>query len=284
MIAFLGIGLLGSNFVRALLKRGEHVQVWNRTHARAALLAAEGAVPFEHAAEAVRGASRVHVTLSDDRAVDDVLEQASAGFAPGLVIIDHTTTSTAGALARVARWHARGITYLHAPVFMGPQNARESTGIMLASGDPAQLEPVRGALEKMTGTLWYIGPRTDAAAAFKLLGNLFLMFVTTGLADMLALAKATGISPSEAATLFQNFNPGMTVLPRMQRMVDANFSDPSWELNMARKDARLMLEEAERAGVALAVLPAIAVRMDKVIAEGHGHDDWTVIAKDALPH
>jgi 3-hydroxyisobutyrate dehydrogenase len=51
---------------------------------------------------------------------------------------------------------------------------------------------------------------------------------------------------------------------------------------MARKDARLMLDEAARARVPLEVLPAIAARMDAVIAAGHGGDDWSVLAKDAL--
>jgi 3-hydroxyisobutyrate dehydrogenase len=68
----------------------------------------------------------------------------------------------------------------------------------------------------------------------------------------------------------------------MTRMTSMRWSEPSWELSMARKDARLMLDEARRAGVALEVLPAIAARMDRVIAEGHGGDDWSVIAKDAL--
>jgi 3-hydroxyisobutyrate dehydrogenase len=45
-----------------------------------------------------------------------------------------------------------------------------------------------------------------------------------------------------------------------------------------------MLDAAAAAGVPLAVLPAIAARMDAVIAEGHGEDDWTVIAKDAVSH
>jgi 3-hydroxyisobutyrate dehydrogenase len=65
-------------------------------------------------------------------------------------------------------------------------------------------------------------------------------------------------------------------------MTDVAFADPSWELRMARKDARLMIDAASDAGVPLAVLPAIAARMDAVIAEGHGEDDWTVIAKDAV--
>ena len=48
---------------------------------------------------------------------------------------------------------------------------------------------------------------------------------------------------------------------------------------MARKDARLMLEAA---GGTLAVLPALAAEMDRWIAKGHAHDDWTVIGKDAV--
>jgi len=90
------------------------------------------------------------------------------------------------------------------------------------------------------------------------------------------------VSPADASKLFDMFNPGATVGARMKRMLDAKFEEPSWELSMARKDARIMLEEAERAGVPLAVLPSIAARMDAVIAEGHGGDDWTVLAKDAL--
>jgi 3-hydroxyisobutyrate dehydrogenase len=71
---------------------------------------------------------------------------------------------------------------------------------------------------------------------------------------------------------------GATLQVRLERVLGANFKSPSWELAMARKDARLMLEETARAGGALAVLPAIAEVMDAFIARGHGHDDWTVIA------
>jgi 3-hydroxyisobutyrate dehydrogenase len=282
MIAFFGTGMLGSGFVRAYRRRGEIVAVWNRTHARAEALEQLGAKAFADPAEAARGAARIHLSLSDDAAVDDVLERARPGFSDGVVIVDHTTTSTTGTVAREARWRERGIAFVHAPVFMGPQNALESTGVMLVSGDPARVEVVRPALEQMTGKLVELGPRVDAAAAFKLLGNCFLMFLTTGLADFLMLAKATGIAPEDAAKLFDSFNPGTTIGARLRRMLDGTWDQPSWELAMARKDARIMLDEATRAGVELAVLPAIAKRMDAVIGQGHGKSDWTVLAKDAL--
>lgn len=282
MIAFLGMGLLGSNFVRALRKRGEEVNVWNRSAAKAEALASVGALACATAATAVRGAARVHLALSDDAAVDAVLDAAAPGLGDGALVIDHTTTSASTVVARMDRWRARGVTYVHAPVFMGPSNALEGTGLMLLSGDRALVERVRPMLAPMTGKLVDLGSKPDAAASFKLLGNLFLMFLTSGLADMLALAKALGVPPAEAVTLFEHFNPGATIGARAKRMLDGNFSDPSWELSMARKDARIMLDEAQAKGTALAVLPAIAARMDALIAEGHGGDDWTVMAKDSV--
>lgn len=282
MIAFLGMGLLGSSFVRALRKRGEDVHVWNRSPPRAQALASTGAVVFPDAAAAVRGAARVHLTLSDDAAVDAVLEAAAPGLGEGALVIDHTTTSASTVVARMDRWRSRGVTYVHAPVFMGPANALDGTGLMLLSGDRALVERVRPMVAPMTGKLVDLGLRPDAAASFKLLGNLFLMFLTSGLADMLSLAKALGVPPADAVTLFEHFNPGATIGARAKRMLDGNFAEPSWELSMARKDARIMLDEAQAKGTALAVLPAIAARMDALIAEGHGGDDWTVMAKDAL--
>ena len=282
MNAFLGMGMLGSGFVRAMRRRGEDVQVWNRTASRAKLLEETGAKAFEDPAAAVKGAAYVHLTLSDDAAVDEVLERARPGFAPGATIVDHTTTSATGTKERVARWDERGITFVHAPVFMGPQQALESTGIMLVSGERARVEKVKPRLEPMTGKVVVFGERPDEAAAFKLIGNLFLMFLTTGLSDMFSLAKSLDITPEHAASLFEHFNPGATIGARAKRMLDGNFSEPSWELAMARKDARLVAEEAARANVPLAVLPAIAARMDEVIAQGHGKDDWTVVGKDAI--
>jgi 3-hydroxyisobutyrate dehydrogenase len=282
MIAFFGMGLLGSNFVRALRRRGEDVRVWNRTAARAEALETTGAHAFSDPAEAVRGVERVHLTLPDDAVVDEVLDRARKGFGQDVTIVDHSTTSAAGTAARAARWKERGIPFQHAPVFMGPQNALEGTGVMLASGDAAQVERLRPALEAMTGKLVYVGPEANRAAAFKLLGNLFLMFVTAGLAEVFALGKALDVSPADAATLFEVFNPGAQVGTRSKRMIAGDFASPSWELAMARKDARIMLEEGERNGMPLSVLPAIAATMDRFLARGHANDDWTVIAKDAV--
>lgn len=283
MKAFLGMGLLGSNFVKAMLKKGERVQVWNRTASKAAALEAFGAKAFEQVADAVKGADRIHLTLKDDASVDEVLALASLGFAPGVVIIDHTTTSAAGAIKRTKEWKDNGYTYLHAPVFMGPSNALESTGNMLVSGNQALIAALEPELSAMTGKIINLGSAEGKAAGMKLVGNLFLLTLTAGIADTLALAKAMGIATADVSTLFESFNPGASMPARLKRIVTGKFNEPSWELVMARKDAGLMMDAAAKGNVNLTVIPVIAKAMDSLIEKGYGNDDWSVIAKDSLP-
>lgn len=281
MIAFLGTGLLGAGFVRALLRRGETVHVWNRSADKARALEADGAVAFDDVAEAVRGADRVHVCLSDDAAVDAVLDASRAGLAPGVVIVDHTTTSADGAARRAAEWAEAGTPYVHAPVFMGPQNADDATGTMLVSGDPALVARVRPALDAMTGTLVDLGPDPAHAAGVKLVGNLLFIGLSGTLTDAFALARGFALPEQTVEDLIGIFNAGPLLAGRARRLRARTYDDPSWNLAMARKDARLMEEAATAAEVPLTVIPALGQAMDALLPE-HAADDWSVVTRDAL--
>jgi len=282
MKAFLGMGLLGSNFVRAMIQKGDQVQVWNRTASKAKALEAFGAKAFDNVEDAVKGADVIHITLKDDDTVNEVLAMARKGFKPGVIIIDHTTTSAKGAIERTAEWKNKGYTYLHAPVFMGPQNALESTGNMMVSGDQSVIEKVKPELSKMTGNVINFGPEEGKAAGMKLIGNLFLLTLTAGISDTLSLAKALNISSSDVSALFDSWNPAAMMPARLKRMATGNFKQASWELNMARKDAGLMIDAAKLGDTKLAIVPAIATEMDHWIEKGHGTDDWSVIATDSI--
>jgi 3-hydroxyisobutyrate dehydrogenase len=282
MNAFLGMGLLGSNFVRAMLKRNEPVQVWNRTETKAKALEEFGAKSFKEIADAVKNADIIHVTLKDDASVDEVLQSAIGALKKAAVIIDHTTTSAGGAVKRTQEWKSKGYTYVHAPVFMGPQNALEGTGFMLISGDKALINRLEPLLSKMTGKLINFGTEEGKAAAIKLMGNLFLLTLTAGISDTLAFAKGLSISNADISTLFDAWNPGAAMPARLKRIATGKFDEPSWELSMARKDAGLMMDAAKQSNAKLAIIPTIAAEMDKWIAKGFGNYDWSVIAKDSV--
>ncbi|MEZ4361302.1 MAG: NAD(P)-dependent oxidoreductase [Kofleriaceae bacterium] len=277
-IAFLGTGLLGAGFVRGLRSKGHEVTVWNRTAAKAAALAADGATVAASIAEAVAGAERVHLCLSADDAVDGVIAQIPLDG--GQPILDHSTTSPAQTAARGPRLHAEGRAFLHAPVFMSPAAAAKGAGIMMCSGPRALFDRVQAELASMTGELWYVGEDFQRAAGLKLLGNSMLFSIAAGLADVFAIAAGCGLSPADAQEVLAKLKPAGALEVRGKKMAAGDYS-ASFELTMARKDLGLMLDAAgERP---LAALRAIAARSDELIAQGHGAADLGVLAVAAVP-
>jgi len=278
-VAFIGTGLLGSAMVEGMLRRGDTVTVWNRTESKARALESFGARVARTPADAVSGASRVHMTLPDDAVVEEIVGGFKTRLTPNTIVVDHSTTAPRRTKDRVSRFAAEGIRFLHAPVFMSPQMARESVGIMLAAGPQRIFDDVHADLSKMTGEVWYLSEDGGRAAAYKIFGNSMLFVITAGVTDVFAMAKGLGLSPAEALDVFSKFQPGGFIKARGDKMARADFS-ASFELAMARKDLRLMLEAAD--GQPLTVLPAIAERMDDAIAKGHGRDDLGAMAAELV--
>jgi 3-hydroxyisobutyrate dehydrogenase and related beta-hydroxyacid dehydrogenases len=75
------------------------------------------------------------------------------------------------------------------------------------------------------------------------------------------------------------FDPAAVIRGRGTAMVAGDYS-PGFELTMARKDVRLMLETA--GDRPLAALRCIAARMDELIREGQGTEDMAVLGRDAV--
>ena len=278
-ISFLGIGLLGAAFAEAAAKRGDTVTVWNRSPEKAQALSVFGVGAAATPAEAVRGATRVHLILKDDAVVDEVIAAARPGLAADVVLIDHSTTLPRLTAERAARFQAEGLRYLHCPVFMGPAAARQAQGTMLAAGPQALFNEVKTELAKMTGRLEYLGERPDLGAVNKLLGNTMLIGSWAVLADVLTVAKAGGVAPEDAIRMLGVLDLNNVVALRGGNMARGNFA-PSFELAMARKDIGLMLEAT--GDMPLSTLRSIADRMDQLIAAGHGSDDASVLGIDAV--
>ena len=278
-IAYLGTGLLGSGFVEAALSRGDSVTVWNRTRDKASALAQHGATVADTPADAVRGAERVHLVLKDDAVVEEIIAALRPGLAPGAIICDHTTTQPALTAKRATRLAAEGVNYLHCPVFIGPAAARQAQGIIMVSGPEALYARVRPALEQQAQKVVYGGERADLAAAYKLMGNAFIIGLGALVSDVFTLAAGTDVSAPDSLKLLEFFNPGTMLQNRGRKMSEGDFA-ASFELVMARKDIRLMMETT--GARPLATIPGIATRMDEVIAQGHGHEDFGVIARDAV--
>jgi 3-hydroxyisobutyrate dehydrogenase-like beta-hydroxyacid dehydrogenase len=278
-IAILGTGLLGGAFAEAAAKRGDTVVAWNRSPDKVLALAQFGVKAATTPADAVQGASRVHIVLKDDAVVNEVIAAAGAGLSPETILIDHSTTLPTLTADRALRLQAQGVKYLHCPVFMGPPAARNAQGTMMVAGPRALFETVQAELTKMTGRLQYMGERTDLAAVNKLFGNAMIIGITAMTADILTIAQASGVAPEDAIKLLGLLDLNAMVAGRGANMAKGNFA-ASFELAMARKDVGLMLETV--GDRPMAALPSVAARMDQLIAGGHGAKDASAMGINAV--
>ncbi len=276
-VAVLGTGLLGAAFVEGLLSRGgTTVTVWNRSRDKADALTAFGATVADTPADAVRGASRVHLVLLDDDTVDSTVAAMREGLSENTVIVDHTTTQPARTAARAAALDAAGLNYLHAPVMMGPPAARTAKGMMLVAGPTERVARVHDALSAMTGELWHVGERADLASVYKLVGNALVLGVVGIASEIMQLVDSAHVPRSGAIEMLARTNPSGAIAFRAPMMRDNDFPT-NFALDVARKDLRLMLETAEAQPVPM--LRALASRMDALIADGVGAQDFAVLGR-----
>jgi 3-hydroxyisobutyrate dehydrogenase-like beta-hydroxyacid dehydrogenase len=140
-------------------------------------------------------------------------------------------------------------------------------------------DKVKDDLGKMTGRLEYMGERADVAAAHKLFGNAMIIGLSATMADVLTLAQSTNLAGEDALKTLGLLDFNGIIAARGPKMAKGDFK-PSFELAMARKDVRLMLETS--GSRPMAALPAVAARMDQLIAGGHGAEDASVLGIDAV--
>ena len=270
-VAVLGTGIMGAPMARNLRAAGFDVHAWNRSPEKAQALADAGIEPADAIADAVAGAGVVITMLSDGDAVEAVAGEALAAM-DGAVLLQ---TSTIGpeATARLAERAAEaGVPFVDAPVLGTKAPAEEGKLIVLASGPEDVRERVDPLLDAIGAKTLWLG-EAGAGSRLKLVINTWLLALTEGLAEAIALAEALDVDPQ---TFLDTIDGGPMGAPyanlKGKLMMERDYP-PSFPLELALKDARLALAAAEEQGLRLGALAAIAEQMERAVEAGHGKDD-----------
>src|SRR5919202_3629987 len=80
-IGFIGLGTMGEAMALTLVKAGTRLLVWNRTRAKAEILAAAGADVAREAADVFAQSATVFLMLVDGGAIDTGLDGRGTAFA-----------------------------------------------------------------------------------------------------------------------------------------------------------------------------------------------------------
>jgi len=278
-VALLGTGIMGAGMGRSLCREGLAVRAWNRTHAKAESLADAGAIIVDDPAEAARGADVVVTMLTDGDATLDVMKHAMTGLRSDAVWAQMGTVGLV-AIGRAAELAAdHGIAVVDAPVSGTKQPAEEGKLVVLAAGPTEAKERCRAVFAAVGSRTVDLGERVGDAMRMKLVVNGWLLDLLAGLGESMALARASGLDPADFLTTISG---GPLDVPYAQlkgkQIIDGSYP-PSFPLVHARKDARLTLDDAEKAGVHLPLARLVEKLLQMAEDEGHGGDDVGALAE-----
>jgi 3-hydroxyisobutyrate dehydrogenase len=269
-IAVLGTGVMGAPMARNLARAGHDVRAWNRSPEKAASLRDDGIDVRDDPAAAAAGADVVLTMLAD---ADAVLEVApAAGLVDGQLWWQASTVGLEGTERCAALASQAGAVLVDAPVLGTKVPAEEGKLVVLASGPDEALDALAPLFDAVAARTMRLG-QAGAGTRLKLAVNSWVLAVTQGTAETVALTQALGLDPN---LVIEAVSGGALDLPyfrmKAQLMIDESFP-ASFTLSLAAKDARLVVEAARRHGADVPMANAIAARMTEGAVAGHGEED-----------
>ncbi len=204
IVAFLGLGAIGTPMARHLVRSDWGLRVWNRTTARAATFAAKfsehGVTHAATPAAAAQGADVVITCFPVSSDVESLLDGPDgllAGLARGATLVDCTSGDPTTSKRIAARLAPHGVGYLDAPVSGGVLGAEGGTLTVMVGGEAATLERVRPVLEAFGKKIVHCGA-IGTGDAVKAVNNALLALHLWSTAEGLATLTSAGVDPAVA--------------------------------------------------------------------------------------
>ncbi|WP_424210936.1 NAD(P)-dependent oxidoreductase [Streptomyces sp. BI20] len=272
VVAVLGTGTIGAPVARNLARAGFTVRAWNRTAAKAEALAADGVTPLADPAEAVRGAQVVLTVLTDGPRVLEAIEAAAP--APGTIWVQLSTVGDAvDALA--AHAEKAGLVFVDAPVQGTKQPAELGKLVVLAAAAPTARPTVEPLFDVIGQRTVWVGEdgREGSASRLKLVLNTWIIALTHGVGEALSLAEGLNVDPRHFVDVITGGPTDNGYFQLKSAAVLSGELAPSFTVDNAEKDARLVVEAAERVGLRLDVTEAGRERFRRASERGHGGED-----------
>jgi 3-hydroxyisobutyrate dehydrogenase-like beta-hydroxyacid dehydrogenase len=275
-LGFCGLGRMGEPMAARLLDAGHQVTVWNRTPGRAERLRELGAREARTPSEAADGAVGIVTMLADREALYDVVfgsDGVAASMAAGSTLIEMSTVGP-DAVRDVAAGLPDGAGAIDAPVLGSVSQARDGILKVFVGGSEDAFDRWAPVLQAM-GTPKWMG-ELGAGASMKLVVNSSLLVLMTGLAEALALADRLGLETSKVLDVLADSPVGVPARGK-RPLIESGHYPPNFTLRLAGKDAGLIVEAAERAGLELPLADAALAWLTDADDAGLGDLDYSAV-------
>ena len=275
-LGFIGFGTMGRPMAEHLLKAGHELHVWSRRAASADFAVELGAVRCESVAAVAESSEIVITNVTGNADVEALAAQLVPTLARGAIHLDFSTIAPSAARGIAARYAARGIDFVDAPVSGGGMGAKNATLAIMWGGRAElapRLAPVFAALGK---TIVHVGA-VGAGQVAKACNQMVMVAAIEACAEAARLADAAGVDFALVREAMLGGSAGSRVLDLFGgRMAGRDFK-AGVEARLHHKDYALLMDEAARVGAPLPVSAAVWQQLNALMAQRWGTRDTSAL-------
>lgn len=281
-VGFLGLGRMGAPMAANLLRAGHDLWVHDISPDAVAALVRQGAQAAGHAATLGRQCEVVFTSLPTPQIVREATLGPDGIFARGQprAFCDLSTSGPQLAQEISAALAPRGIACFDAPVSGGIKGAQDGTISIMVGGPQTEYAEILEPLLKAIGKPTHMGEEPGAGQTMKLVNNLLGAVAIAVTAEGMAFGIKRGLDPAKMIeVLNQSTGINSATRDKWPRAVLPRTFDFGFAAALSLKDTRLLLDEAEAAGVPLPMGQIVADYLQRTLEREGTDADFTAIAK-----
>jgi len=273
-VGFIGLGIMGGSMALNVKAAGHDLVVNDLRREAAEPHLKAGARWADGPRQVAQQSDIVFTSLPGPIEVEAVAAELLEGMRPDAAWFDLSTNSPTVARRIHARFAARGIAMLDAPVSGGPRGAKSRKLALLVGGDHDVFGRFRPVLDAIGDQVIYIGP-IGAGSVAKLVHNCAGYAIQAVLAEVFTMGIKAGVDPLELWAAVRQCSLGrMRTFDRLgNQFLQGKFEPPDFALKLAHKDVTLATELAREIGVPMRLANLTHAEMTEALGRGWGERD-----------
>jgi len=271
-LGMIGLGNIGSGVCANLIADGHRVTALDTDPARLKTQVDAGAAAAANPAEVAAATDITFLSLPTPEVMGSVSEQWLEGAGPGKVLVDLTTNSPELVRQVGRRLAANGAQLVEAPLTGGAPGARNRMLVFIVGGEPEVVARVTPLLDALGRGVFHLGP-LGCGNVGKLVNSLMAFSSMWTSLEGLAMAAGNGIDLRRLLEMVRTSGGANSYLERRVEEIGERGRNPDFAIELAAKDAGLMLEVGRQASVPLPLASAVHQMLVYAKAQGLGGRD-----------
>ena len=271
---------MGLPMSKNIAKAGYNLTVFNRSKNKAEPLKEFGAKISNTLKDAVDGSDIVITMLTDDTAVDEVMnnDDFTKSLKSGAIVIDMSSVKPTTATKHGNNLKLKNINYLDAPVSGGTIGAEEASLAIMVGGEQNIFEDAFDILKKM-GNPTLVGP-IGSGQVSKLANQIIVGLTIGAVAEAVTLCEKAGADPNKMIkALSGGWADSKVLQTHGKRMINKDFT-PKGRTSVHLKDMNNILECANNYNTHLPISNLVKEMYKSLVENGHGETDHSSLYKE----